>query len=304
MISVIIPTYNPGAGHIHAALEALRAQTCPLSAWELIIIDNNSDNGVLQEVDLSWHVNARLIKEPQQGLTYSRLAGFRAAIGEIIIMVDDDNLLDTSYLENVISIFGNNGKIGAAGGKSLPVFETAAPAWLEEFYGSLALRDPGGETVISAWEGIYPKLAPIGAGMAIRKTALLSYLEKTSRTSRIITDRKGNSLASGGDNDIVLEILKSGWQVGYYPSLVLKHIIPAVRMLEPYIARLLNNTNKSWVQVLASHHICPWPGIPKWTLPFRKARAWYSCLAWKGPVNYIKWKAACGLFEGQAAIKQ
>ncbi|MFC0514570.1 glycosyltransferase [Mucilaginibacter angelicae] len=301
-ISVIIPSYNPDAGNINAVLQALRAQTYPCFNWELIIVDNNSTNGVLQNIDLSWHGMAVVIREQKQGLTYSRLAGFKAAKGRIVVMVDDDNLLDPGYLDNVAVIFSADSTLGAAGGKSVPIFETPPPAWLKEFYGSLALRDPGDEILTSKWEEVYPAAAPIGAGMAIRKTALRSYLEKTGGVKQVIADRSGSSLASGGDNDIVLEILRSGWRTGYYPALSLKHIIPAARMQPGYVAKLLNNTNKSWVQVLASHQISPWKKIPKWTLPFRKARSWFSCRAWKSPAQYIKWQAACGLFEGQAAI--
>lgn len=303
-ISVIIPSYNPVAGNISAVLKALKAQTYPLSNWELIIIDNNSTNGVLDNADLSWHSAAIRIKEQKQGLTYSRLAGFGFARGSIIVMVDDDNLLDTQYLEQVAGLFDADDLLGAAGGRSLPLFETPPPDWLKEFYGCLALRDLGDQVLTSEWAGIYPAAAPIGAGMAIRTTALHSYLKKAGSTEQLFTDRTGSSLSSGGDNDIVLDILTSGWRTGYYPALSLMHIIPAARTQPAYVARLINEINKSWVQVLSSHQISPWKKIPAWTLPIRKLKVWFSYRAWKSPIHYIKWRAACGLFEGQSAINK
>jgi hypothetical protein len=117
----------------------------------------------------------------------------------------------------------------------------------------------------------------------------------------VISDRKGGSLSSAGDNDINIEILKAGWLTGYFPALVIKHIIPKERMQAAYIARLINNTNKSWVQLLQSHNINPWGLIPSWSVPLRKIKAWFTYKAWIKPVNYIRWQGACGTFDGLSA---
>lgn len=296
LISVILPTFNPNAGRLHQTIAGLKSQTLPLENWELIIIDNNSLPAV--SIDLSWHPNNQIASESKAGLTYARLKGFAQAKGHIIIMVDDDNILDNNYLKNTLAIFTANGTLGAIGGKSLPLFESVPPVWLTEFYGNLALRDLGEAIIIADWKNDYPMGAPIGAGMAIRKVALQSYIHKITEGKTVVTDRTGTSLTSGGDNDIVIEILKAGWQVGYFPQLVLKHIIPNQRTEVNYLARLLNNTNKSWVQLLASHNINPWKQIPAWSAPFRKIKAWFTYRAWQSQVNYVKWQGACGLFDG------
>lgn len=296
LLSVILPAYNPDMSRLNQTLAGLRQQSLPFKNWELIIIDNNSSPAIA--IDLSWHPNHKLIKELKAGLTYARLKGFENALGAIIVMVDDDNILDKHYLENTLSIFNSNTPLGAIGGKSIPLFEASPPAWLIQFYGSLALRDLGETELIASWQNKYPEAAPIGAGMAIRNQALQSYMGKISGDNKIITDRTGNSLSSGGDNDIVIEILKSGWQVGYFPALQLTHIIPATRMQTRYLAKLINNTNKSWVQLLEDHQINPWPKIPLWSVPFRKLKSWFTYRAWHNSVNYIKWQGACGLYDG------
>ena len=133
-ITVIIPTFNPKFKYLAALLTSLKAQTYNYVNWELIIIDNNSNNSVLETIDFSWHPNAQMIKEPRQGLTHSRICGFKQAKGDIIIMADDDNILDDNYLENTLVIFNSNNALGAIGGKSIPQFETDPPYWLKEFY--------------------------------------------------------------------------------------------------------------------------------------------------------------------------
>ena len=303
-LSVIIPTYNPDQKRLAQTLDGLKNQSLAKHNWELIIIDNNSSNNFHEQLDPSWHPTAKVITETKQGLTYARLRGFNELTGDIIVMVDDDNILNSDYLEQAVSIFDKNPQVAAIGGKSLPLFETQPPVWLHEFYGNLALRDLGNDLIIAGWDNKYPDAAPIGAGMAIRREALKSYIEKITSGKSNISDRSGTSLSSGGDNDMVLEILKSGWQVGYFPQLELQHIIPAQRMEVAYLARLARDTNKSWVQLLQSHGINPWQKIPGWGVLPRKIKAWLTYKAWQNKPAYIKWQGACGLFEGLASLPQ
>jgi glycosyltransferase involved in cell wall biosynthesis len=301
-LSVIIPTYNPATIRLEQTLAGLKSQSLPVDRWELIIIDNNSSNNFWQQLNLNWHPAAQIVRESKQGLTYARLMGFNESTGNIIVMVDDDNILNADYLEKVLNIFRQNSQMGAIGGKSIPLFESTPPEWLDGFYGSLALRDLGDESLLATWNNEYPACAPIGAGMAIQREALTSYIEKIKSGKSKISDRTGNSLSSGGDNDMVIGTLKSGWQVGYFPELTLQHIIPAQRMQADYLARLLNSTNKSWVQLLQSHDINPWQPITKSGALLRKAKAWFTYKAWKNKPNYIKWRGACGTFDGLASL--
>lgn len=299
-LSVIIPAYNPDQKRLEQTLNGLKQQSLSVDMWEFIVIDNHSSNNFQHPQDLSWHPAARIVTENKQGLTYARVKGFNESKGEIIVMVDDDNILNNNYLEEVLNIFDQYPHIGVIGGKSLPLFETAPPLWLDEFYRNLALRDLGDNVVIASWDYTYPNTAPIGAGMGIRRKALNAYIEKVTSGQAILSDRTETSLSSGGDNDIVLEVLKSGWEVGYFPQLKLKHIIPPQRMTVNYMARLVRDSNRSWVQLLRSHDISPWKEISPQSVFLRKIKAWFMYQAWKGNRAYIHWQGACGVFEGQA----
>jgi len=291
-ISVILPTYNPNITRLTLTISGLKHQTLAHNNWELIVVDNSSTPAV--NIDLSWHPNNKIINATRIGLTFARLKGFEQAVGSIIVMVDDDNILSEDYLTTVREIFKTNKELGSAGGKSLPIFEKTPPKWVEEFYSNLALRDLGETELTGFWGNEYPSFAPIGAGMAIRKEALTSYKCK----SHLISDRKGSSLSSGGDNDITVEILKLGWQTGYFPNLILHHLIPVNRVSVVYLAQLLHDSNKSWIQLLEHHGINPWRKISDRTVLYRKIKAWFVYRAWKKNANYIRWKGACGTFEG------
>ncbi|MCC6416500.1 MAG: glycosyltransferase family 2 protein, partial [Opitutaceae bacterium] len=148
-ISVIIPTHNPDPQRLRRTLTALRAQTLTVEQWECLLVDNAS----LPALQLADWVNdapatLRLVVEPTLGLTAARRAGLNAAHGELAVLVDDDNVLAPDYLTEALRLFDATPKLGAAGGKSLPEFETEPPEWTREFFPLLALRDLGSEQVI------------------------------------------------------------------------------------------------------------------------------------------------------------
>ena len=103
------------------------------------------------------------------------------------------------------------------------------------------------------------------------------------------------------DTEMVLDALRSGWLVGYFPELKVSHLIPGRRLSADYLARLFHEGQRSWVQVLHKHGIPLKPAAP-WTVPLRKLRAYLRCRAWEGPAEYIRWRTACGYFDGRAAI--
>ena len=353
VISVVIPTHNPRMDYLRRVLDALRAQTLDQSAWEFVVVDNNSkpalqvgssqmsvgsrrENGI----DLSWHLNARIVREEKLGLTFARLRGFAEAKGELIVMVDDDNVLAPDYLENAVKIAEEHKDIGAFGGKCLPEFETPPEAWMEEFLPLLALRDHGDKEIVAgdsrSADGsrrVYPdQAAPIGAGMVVRREAARAYAERLCRSgglrvagsgsdgmsvaqaeqspnnrnteppnhrpAAVLTDRRGDSLASAGDNDLVFTILRDRWKVGYFPQLKVTHLIPSSRLTVDYLARANRGVQRSWVEVLRKHGACPWPVIPAWSAPIRKARAIFKYRGWRKPEGFILWQGALGKFDG------
>jgi len=310
--TVVIPSHNPHLGRLRAALAGLRRQSLAPELWETLLVDNASSSFPNEtEYGDDAPRNLRVIREPRLGLTSARIAGVRAARGSTIVFVDDDNILAPGYLAEALLIFARDGLLGAAGGKSLPVFESPPAPWQREFLPLLAVRDLGdAEQVATAFRppgaasNQYPACAPIGAGMALRREAALAWVEGVERDpGRRRLDRSGLDLSSGGDNDLVMSVLELGWSVGYFPSLSLDHVIPPARLDPRYLARLNRAIQRSWIQVLAAHGACPWRPIPGWTVAPRRLKAWFAYRAWAGPAARIRWQGACGHFEGRAAVR-
>lgn len=307
-ISVIIPTHRPDPVRLQRTLAGLRAQTLPAAEWETLLIDNASPTPLRAE-DWVAHgpVNLRLVPEPKLGLTHARARGFAEARGEIFILVDDDNVLDPGYLAAVHRVFWDEPALGALGGPVHPEFETKPASWVTPFHGLLALRDLGPEPQRANWRNqtkrVYPPIAPIGAGLAIRREPALDYLRAIAADPRRMQfDRAGDRLVSGGDNDLVMHTLEIGWSIGYEPRLRVLHLIPSGRLEADYLGRLNRAIARSWVGVLALHGIRPWRPVAPASVPFRQARAWFRSGAWQGGAAWIQWQGLCGTFEGQADL--
>ncbi len=274
--------------------------------WETILVDNASS----PPVDATAFKEAgprelRLVQEPQLGLTFARRCGLAAARGQFLVLVDDDNVLSPDYLAQVAKLFTAHPRIGALGGRSIPEFEQSPEAWVREFDDLLACRDLGREPFISrglrnptTGRAEYPVFAPIGAGLALRREAAQTWLADPS--AKNLSDRRGGELTSGGDNDIILTLMRHGWEIAYFPELGLTHLIPAGRVTADYLGRLNRGIQKSWMQVLVRHEANPWPPIPRWTVPLRKLKAWFACRAWSSAAARIRWLGACGHFEGRS----
>jgi glycosyltransferase involved in cell wall biosynthesis len=304
-------THNPRRDYLDATLTSVRAQA-GISAgadWELLIIDNASHEPLASTLDLSWQKQARVIREDRLGLTFARLRSFEEARGELIIYIDDDNVLAPDYFAHAVRLMDETPRYGAIGGKSLPVYEVPPPDWFAEAGLSLACRDLGDVALMAEWADpdaarTYPDCAPVGAGMVVRRAAYENYVRAASADPRrTALGRRGTDLASGEDNDMILSILRQGWQVAYRPELSLDHLIPAGRLTQAYLERYARSSNRTWVQVLQVHDICPWPPVARWTVLPRLVRAYLRTQPWRSPAARIRWQGVLGHYDGRVASR-
>lgn len=236
-ISVIICTHNPRPDHFSRCLAGLEAQTLPAERWELIIVDNASATERAPRPNLSWHPQARLVQEPKLGLTQARLCGIRQAVGGLLVLLDDDNVLDPNYLETAAHIAEQMPFLGSWSGQCRPEFEQPPPEWTRRYWGNLVIRQFDQDV----WSNL-PRLAetmPCGAGLCVRRTVALRYatLHETG-VREFQLDRAGDTLVSGGDNDLAACACDAGFGVGLISALRLTHLIPPERLTEDYLGRL------------------------------------------------------------------
>jgi len=253
-ISLIVCTHNPKIEYLTRVLDALKVQSFEEDTWELLIVDNSSSFEWASQIDLSWKKShSHILLEPKLGLTHARIRGITSAKGNLLVFVDDDNVLDKEFLKIAWETHLNFPSIGVFGGNSIPEFEEKPETWVDPYLKYLALRDVDKDywsNVISAHEA-----EPCGAGMCILKDLALSYKRKTQENANLLSlDRRGDSLISGGDTNIVLSVLEDGFGMGMFKDLKLVHIIPERRIQEAYIFRLLEDMRFSHLVLAYNLH--------------------------------------------------
>lgn len=236
-LSVIICTYNPKPIYFARCLKALQAQTLPPYAWELIVIDNHSDEPLAGRTDLAWHPEARIVREDKLGLTPARLRGITEASGDLLVFVDDDNVLDPDYLQVARDYSDAHPWLGSWSGQCRPGFDETPPEWTRRYWGNLAIR----EFDEDVWSNL-PRLTdtmPCGAGLCIRREAAAHYHYLHEAGMRKFQfDRTGDSLISGGDNDMAACAVDIGLGVGLVSALKLTHLMPPGRLTLDHLAKL------------------------------------------------------------------
>lgn len=271
-ISVIICTHNPRSDYFGRTLAALREQTLPTDQWELLVVDNHSAEPVAERFDLSWHPTARVVREDKLGLTPARLRGIQEARGELLVFVDDDNVLDPDFLAEALRIARERPFLGSWSGQCRPGFEQTPPAWTERYWGNLVIRQFEGEH----WSNL-PRLAstmPCGAGLCVRREVARHYLALNESGQRFQFDRTGDSLLSGGDNDLAACACDLGLGVGLMSGLKLTHLIAPERLTADYLTRLAYGITYSGVLLDAARGIRPEPGGWKGRIAGRLRLLW------------------------------
>jgi glycosyltransferase involved in cell wall biosynthesis len=237
VLSVIVCTHNPRWDYLQHCIGALRDQRLPHNQWELVVVDNRSDEPLADRIELSWHPHARVVREETLGLTAARLRGIRASLGDLLVFVDDDNVLDLDFLEIALRIVEERPFLGAWSGQCRPEFEEIPQEWTRRYWGNLVIR----EFDKDVWSNLprLPQSMPCGAGLCVRRKVALHYLDLHESGKRSFQfDRKGKSLLSGGDNDLAGCACDIGLGVGLMASLKLTHLISPDRLTEDYLACL------------------------------------------------------------------
>ena len=230
-VSVIVCTHNPRTDFLTQVIGALQSQTLPTPLWELVVVDNASAAPLAPSLSLSWHPHHRVVREEILGLTHARLRGIAESTGEVLVFVDDDNVLRANYLEQALTIANNYPRIGSWGGAVHPQFEQPPPEWTRRYWEMLAIRDVKVDRIGTS---------PIGAGLCVRRSVALHYRRQVMDSPlRLALDRAGGSLVSGGDMDIARCATAIDLETGVFAALELTHLIPAHRLTEEYLLRMV-----------------------------------------------------------------
>lgn len=113
-VSVIIPVYNDPF-RLQKCLQALEEQTYPKSLYEVIVIDNGSDESITPVVAPFRQVKTGY--ETQRGSYAARNKGISVAQGEVVAFTDSDCIPASDWIEKGVLKLLRTPNCGIVGGK-------------------------------------------------------------------------------------------------------------------------------------------------------------------------------------------
>jgi len=228
-LSVVICTYNR-SGLLVRALESLEFQEPPDLAYEVLVVDNNSSDEtriVAQRFVAKHPQGFRYIFEPKQGLSYARNAGIAEARAENIAFTDDDVRVNRDWVSRIKAGFAAEPGADFLGGKVLPDWDGAPPAWLTRaHWAPLALVDYGDEPF---YVDASRPVSLIGANCAFRKRAF-----EQVGGFRADFQRVKNGVGSLEDHELLLRLWQAGRKGIYLPDVTVTAEVQPERLQKKY----------------------------------------------------------------------
>jgi glycosyltransferase involved in cell wall biosynthesis len=251
-LSIIVCTFNR-AEMLQNSIDSIIHCELPedLTA-EIIVVDNNSSDdtealikGLINKDGFPMEVKYYFEKRP--GKSCALNTGLEHAAGNHIAFTDDDIIVDSQWIKEIIKAFDRYPDYNCFGGRVLARFPSHVPPWFE-INGNLKFlrsafgnRDDGdieteyGENTISSTPG--------GGNMFFRKGAI-----ETNGLFRDDLGPIGNELGFSEDTEYCLRLIQKGEQFMYIPSALVYHIIPEERLEKPYLLHWQYKCGKSEVK--------------------------------------------------------
>lgn len=221
LVSVIIPVFNEGP-RLRSCLNALAGQTYPKHLYEVIVVDNGSDEPP------SWvrdeYPRVMLVEESTPGSYAARNRGIALAKGDVFAFTDGDCIPDMHWLVYGVQELIREPAIGLIGGH------------IEFFF-----QNPEHPTIAE----LYDSIMYLNQRAAVERTGFAATANMF--TSRKVFQQVGvfdPAVKSGGDREWGQRVLSTGLRLVYAEHAVVRH--PARDTFEKISRRN--------IRVLGGHH--------------------------------------------------
>jgi glycosyltransferase involved in cell wall biosynthesis len=230
-ISVVIPACDRPDSLV-TCIDSILAND--YSSYEIIIVDQSSDDAVSREIERKYsnHVAITCLRSHIKSSSDARNIGWRRAKNELILFTDDDAIVGPTWLRAYSEVFSlGTERIGMAGGRVIPVFQTARPAWLpyEKDY-LLPSYDAGDDIKPFPEESL-----PISVNFALLK----SVLEEVGGFDPRLGLKKDSAdpYLGGEDSYLAFSVKEAGYCIYYQPSAVVYHPVTSKRLSRAFFLR-------------------------------------------------------------------
>jgi glycosyltransferase involved in cell wall biosynthesis len=238
-ISVVICTYNRAA-YIRDAMESLVNQTLDKTAFEVIIVNNNSTDDT-QKVCLDYlsahpDYQFQFLNEAKQGASFARNTGAALAKGGLLCFMDDDAVAGKDYLERIVQFFASHPDAGGLGGKIIPKYIPAEPAWMSYYVSSMVGNFDYSPTIAV----FSPNKYPLESNMIIRKTDFDAIKGFNTALPGVV----GTLRIGGEGKDFFMRLKALGHVIYYDPAIAVQHVVEVSKLTPEYLYRVASGMGR------------------------------------------------------------
>jgi glycosyltransferase involved in cell wall biosynthesis len=130
-VSVVIPCLNEAENIEQCVRLSLAAMTAAGMSGEVVVADNASDDG---SGELALAAGARVVLEPRRGYGSAYLAGFAAARGDYIVMLDADMTYPFDQIPNFVAQLRDGAQLVM--GDRMDNIQPGAMHWVNRYIGN------------------------------------------------------------------------------------------------------------------------------------------------------------------------
>jgi glycosyltransferase involved in cell wall biosynthesis len=237
LISLIIPTRNR-VNDIQRLLKSIKNNISAKNIFEVIVIDNGSTDETKLVCQFYKDIIPNFIYcyDDEPGLLTGRHHGATLASGEVLCFLDDDVILNSTYVESVYNLFADQKNLSFATGPCLPQYEVEPPEWLNYFWeyvtegkycAWLSLLDFGNEL-----KKINPNYV-MGLNFCCRKDILF----KLGGFHPDCIPKHLQQFQGDGETGLTQKAIKAKMLAIYDPKLSVQHRIPKERLTHEYFKK-------------------------------------------------------------------
>jgi glycosyltransferase involved in cell wall biosynthesis len=244
-ITIIICCYN-GEKRLSKVMDKVYAQReLEQHVYEIIVVDNHSVDAtkdiIYQYIDLNLRVSIRYLYEEKPGLSNARKKGVDACTTKWIAFLDDDNLVEEDWIQQVAKYIQEKPNVGVFNGAVIPYtpfnMSVAEEQRLKASLKVLACTHFNLKELKK--KPVTPFRNPVGAGMVILTAPLKELSERGWLNS---AGRTKDKLTSGEDGEMAFFVKNTGYDFGFCSDAVLYHEMSRERLDDAYL-------NKMWYEI-------------------------------------------------------
>ncbi|MES1926325.1 glycosyltransferase family 2 protein [Salinisphaera sp. T31B1] len=254
-ITVVFATCNRAA-QLRATLDAYRRIDTAGIHWELLVVDNDSQDesqailAATSDLPLRWQV----VTAP--GQNNARNAALKRIRGALIVFTDDDAIPEPDCLQAYLRAARRWPNEAIFGARIDPRFPAGTPQWMQQANFRFA------STAFARYaprndEGPVSR-HPYGPSFAVRRSALGAHQFPTHLGPR------SGSYAMGGEGHLLRRLRHEGWRYIHVPSARVEHVIRPDQIAPAWLFARANKKGRGQVYLPSDkpanrYH---WRGVP------------------------------------------